>query len=136
MIRLLLALLLRVCLCMLAILAIAWPTDAASMTGYAARYSSEAKMRRAARIHGVDVPNGMEVCASPHHALGTVITVRSARRKTAWRCIVGDVAHARDRAAIIERGIVIEVTPRGAMRLCGSVKDPPRQCPVTVERAG
>ncbi len=105
----------------------------AAHTGYAARYSTEAKMRRAAAVHGVAVPAGMEVCASPHHALGTIITVRSSRRRTVWRCIVGDIPHARDRAAIVKRGIVVEVTPRGAMVLCGSVEEPPRQCPVTVE---
>lgn len=91
-------------------------------------------MRRAAALHGVEVPRGVEVCASPHHQLGTRIIVRSARRDTSWSCIVGDVAHPRDRAAIVRRGIVVEVTPRGAMVLCGSIVDPPRQCPVTVER--
>lgn len=105
----------------------------AAHTGFAARYRSEGLMRRAAAVHGVAVPAGMEVCASPHHALGTIITVRSSRRRTAWRCIVGDVPHARDRATIVRRGIVVEVTPRGAMALCGSIADPPRQCPVTVE---
>jgi hypothetical protein len=104
-----------------------------AQTGYAARYSTEGKMRRAAALHGVDVPAGVEVCASPHHALGTVIVVRSSRG--VWKCVVGDVPHARDRAAIVARNIVVEVTPRGAMRLCGSVREPPRQCPVTVERS-
>lgn len=111
---------------------LAQPASAAH-TGYAARYRSEGLMRRAAAVHGVEVPAGLEVCASPHHALGTVITVRSSRRRTAWRCIVGDVPHARDRASIVRRGIVVEVTPRGALRLCGTVEEPPRQCPVTVE---
>lgn len=108
------------------------PASAAD-AGYAARYRSEGLMRRAAAVHGVTVPVGLEVCASPYHALGTVITVRSARQRTTWRCVVGDVPHARDRASIVRRGIVVEVTPRGALRLCGSVEEPPRQCPVTVE---
>lgn len=92
-------------------------------------------MRRAAAVHGVDVKPGLEVCASPYHALGTIITVRSSTRSTAWRCIVGDVAHPRDRASIVRRGIVVEVTPRGAMVLCGTVREPPSQCPVTVKRS-
>jgi hypothetical protein len=104
----------------------------AAQTGYAARYSTEAKMRRAAAVHGVEVPAGMEVCASPHHALGTLIEVRSRRRGATWRCIVGDVPRDHDRAAIVRRRIVVEVTPRGAMRLCGTVQEPPRQCPVEV----
>lgn len=106
----------------------------AAQQGYAARYRSEGLMRRAAAVHGVEVPAGLEVCASPYHALGTIITVRSSRRGTSWRCIVGDVPHDRDRASILRRGIVVEVTPRGALRLCGSIQDPPSQCPVTVER--
>lgn len=104
----------------------------AAHTGYAARYRSEQLMRRAAAVHGVEVPDGLEVCAATYHPLGTIITVRSSTRRTAWRCIVGDVPHARDRASIVRRNIIVEVTPRGAMRLCGSVEDPPRQCPVEV----
>lgn len=102
--------------------------------GVAARYSSEGLMRRAAAVHGVEVPAGMEVCASPHHALGTVIIVRSPRRRTTWRCVVGDVPRARDRASIVRRGIVVELTPRGAMHICGSILEPPRQCKVTVTK--
>lgn len=102
----------------------------AAQSGYAARYRSESIMRRAAAVHGVEVPAGLEVCASPHHPLGALITVRSSRG--VWRCIVGDVPHERDRASIVRRRIVVEVTPRGAMVLCGSVREPPRQCPVTV----
>jgi hypothetical protein len=91
-------------------------------------------MRRAAAVHGVKVPDGMEVCAATYHALGTVIEVRSSRREASWRCIVGDVPHERDRAAIERRRIVVEVTPRGAMELCGSVRERPERCPVVVTR--
>jgi len=104
----------------------------ASSSGVAARYSSEAKMRRAAAVHGVSVPDGLEVCAATFHPLGSIITVRSLRRGTSWRCVVGDVPHPRDRASIIRRRIIVELTPRGAMHICGSVLDPPRQCPVEV----
>lgn len=90
-------------------------------------------MRRAAAIHGVEVPLGVEVCASPYHPLGTLIEVKSVRRGTEWRCIVGDFPHPRDRASIVRRRIVVELTPRGAMHICGSVREPPRQCPVTTE---
>lgn len=92
-------------------------------------------MRRAAAIHGVAVPDGMEVCAATYHPLGTMIEVHSRRRGTRWRCIVGDIPRARDRAAIEARGIIVEVTPRGAMVLCGSVRERPEDCPVTVEPA-
>jgi len=104
----------------------------ADQMGFAARYSSEAKMRRAAAVHGVSVPDGIEVCASAHHPLGSIITVRSVRRGTSWRCVVVDIPHPRDRASIIRRGIIVELTPRGAMHICGSVNEPPRQCPVEV----
>jgi len=105
---------------------------AASSSGVAARYSSEAKMRRAAAVHGVIVPDGIEVCAATFHPLGSIITVRSLRRGTTWTCVVGDIPHPRDRASIIRRRIIVELTPRGAMHICGSVKDPPRSCPVEV----
>ena len=104
----------------------------ASSSGVAARYSSEAKMRRAAAVHGVSVPDGLEVCAATFHPLGSIITVRSLRRRTTWTCVVGDVPHPRDRASIIRRSIIVELTPRGAMHICGSVKDPPRFCPVEI----
>jgi hypothetical protein len=107
---------------------------AATQTGFAARYRSEGLMRRAAAVHGVTVPAGLEVCASPHLSLGTLITVRS--RRGVWRCIVGDVVHPRDRASILRRGIVVEVTPRGALRLCGTIREPPSQCPVEVTKGG
>ena len=107
------------------------PASAAS-SGVAARYSSEAKMRRAAAVHGVTVPDGLEVCAATYHPLGTIITVRSLRRGSTWRCVVGDVPHPRDRASIIKRRIIVELTPGGAMHICGSVVDPPRSCPVEV----
>lgn len=123
----------RVLLSILLAVLLVEPASAAQ-TGYAARYRSEQVMRRAAELHGVDVPAGLEVCASPHQALGTVITVRSSRRGTSWRCIVGDVPHARDRASIVRRRIIVEVTPRGALRLCGTVQEPPSQCPVEVSR--
>jgi len=104
----------------------------ASSSGVAARYSSEAKMRRAAALHGITVPDGLEVCAATYHPLGSIITVRSLRRDSTWRCVVGDVPHPRDRASIIKRRIIVELTPRGAMHICGSVLDPPRSCPVEV----
>lgn len=101
--------------------------------GVAARYRSERTMRRAAEIHGVAVPAGLEACASPLEQLGTLLVVTSRRLGTVWRCLVVDVAHPRDRAHILRRQIVVELTPRGAMHICGSVLDPPRLCPVVVE---
>lgn len=119
---------------LLAMLAIE-PATAGPRHGIAARYRSEQIMRRAAAVHGVEIPSGMEVCAATYHPLGTVIEVRSRRRGTVWRCVVGDVPHPNDRAAIVRRGIVVELTPRGAMEICGSVKERPERCPVTVEPA-
>lgn len=113
------------------------PASAAPMHGVAARYSSERLMRRAAEIHGVTVPRGYEVCASPIERLGTRLTITSRVRGRAgavWRCVVGDIAHPRDRATILRRGIIAELTPRGALHLCGTVRDRPEQCKVTVER--
>lgn len=107
---------------------------AAPSHGFAARYRSEGLMRRAAAVHGVEVPAGMEVCAATHHPLGTVLTVRSSRG--VWRCVVGDIPARKDRAAIVRRNIVVELTPRGAMVLCGSVRERPEDCPVTVTKGG
>lgn len=103
----------------------------AAHTGYAARYR-EGLMERAAEIHGVRVPPGRELCASPIERLGTLLTVTSRASGRVWRCVVVDIAHSRDRAAILRRGIVIELPPAGAMHLCGSVRQRPSDCPVSV----
>ena len=105
----------------------------AEQTGYAARYRP-GLMERAAEIHGVRVPAGRELCASPTQPLGTLLTVTSRISGHVWRCVVSDVAHPRDRAHILRRGIVIELPPAGALHLCASIVDPPRQCPVIVSR--
>src|SRR6187551_1902236 len=82
----------------------------AAQSGFAARYRP-GLMERAAEIHGVRVPPGRELCASPLHPLGTLLTVTSRITGRVWSCIVGDIAHARDRAHILRRGIVIELPP-------------------------
>jgi len=105
----------------------------AEQTGYAARYRP-GLMERAAQIHGVSIPPGRELCASPTERLGTLLTVTSRVSGRVWPCIVVDIAHARDRAHILRRGIVIELPPAGAMHLCGTVRERPSQCPVIVRQ--
>lgn len=124
------------CAALMAMLCIA-PASAERVHGFSARYATDAKMARAAALHRVEVPATRKMCASPFHPLGTLLTVTSRVRGRAgrtWRCVVVDVAHERDRATIIRRGIVIELPPSGAMHICGSVTEPPRQCVVSVER--
>jgi hypothetical protein len=106
----------------------------ADQMGYAARYRP-GLMERAAQIHGVSIPPGRELCSSPTERLGTLLTVTSRISGSVWRCVVVDIAHARDRASILRRGIVIELPPIGAMHLCGSVRGRPSDCPVRVEHA-
>jgi hypothetical protein len=115
------------------ILIIAYPKPAKQ--GYAARYSTNQVMERAAAHHGVTPRKGEDICASPIHALHTHLVVHSKVRgnSSSIRCVVGDIAHPRDRAHILRRGIVVELTPRAALVICGSIREPPRQCPVVVE---
>jgi hypothetical protein len=127
----------RYLLAALALLTLAMPADASPSTaGYAARYRSDRLMWRAAEIHGVRVPPGRSVCASPTQKLGTLLKVVSrvkGREGRILRCIVGDIAHSRDRASIIRRGIVVELAPSGALHVCGTIAEPPAQCKVRIE---
>ena len=104
--------------------------DARARSGYAARYRP-GLMERVSRNRGLPIVSCM--VASPHHPIGTWLLVRG--RSGQAHCRVTDVPHPRDRAQIIRRGIVVELSYPAARRLCGSVVEPPRACPVRVSLA-
>lgn len=119
---------------LLAIMASAAPAPAAQQrwTGFAAHYRP-GLMQRVARVRGMEIVACM--VASPHHRIGTWLSITSAKRNKTLACRVTDVPKARHRAALIERKIVAELDFESAMILCGIKRPserPPRDCPVVV----
>lgn len=114
----------RIALAVLLSVSLAAP---AQRSGYAARYRA-GLMQQVSRNRGLPIVRCM--VASPYHPIGTWVTVSS--KYGSRRCRVTDVPHPKDRKAIVKRGIVIELDHNSALHLCGSIKEPPRKCPVTV----
>jgi len=112
-------------------LSLAAPSPVGATTGFAARYRI-GLMEKVAVKRGI-APVGCLV-ASPFERIGTRLRITSLVNERQRTCTVVDVAHPRDRARIIERGIVVELSHQDARTLCGSVVDPPRQCRVVVKR--
>lgn len=111
--------------------AILWhdPIIAASMQrGVAARYQP-GLMEQVARTRGIQTAHPV---ASPMEPLGTRLTVCS--RRACIAATVVDVCAPRDCAAIIKRGIIVELSHADARTVCGSTREPPSQCPVRVWR--
>lgn len=52
------------------------------------------------------------------------------------KCLVVDLPQNKDRPNLQRRGIVVELKYESAKLICGSVVDPPRQCPVLVRIVG
>jgi hypothetical protein len=100
--------------------------------GYAARYH-KGQMERTAAIRHMQQPPGTCLIARLLPSdLGRWFTVLGQRTRVKRRCLVVDYAHPRDRASIRRRGIVAELRYEDAAAICGSVADPPRQCPVAL----
>jgi hypothetical protein len=100
--------------------------------GVAARYSP-GTMERVARVRHMQPPPGTCMIARllPRD-LGKWYTVTGLMTGHSRRCLVVDWAHPRDRARIARRGIVAELRHEDAAYICGSVREPPRQCPVSL----
>jgi hypothetical protein len=109
------------------------PAMSQAQTGYAARYR-QGQMERTAAIRHMQQPRGTCLIARllPRD-LGKWYTVTGLRTGHSRRCLVVDWAHPRDRGRIARRGIVAELRHEDAAYICGSVTDPPRQCPVTLQ---
>lgn len=110
------------------------PTQAAgdTWTGFAAHYRP-GLMQRVARVRGMEIVACM--VASPHHRIGTWLSIHSAKYKKTLNCRVTDVPKAAHRAALIKRKIVTELDFESAMVLCGIKRlreRPPSACPVVV----
>ena len=98
--------------------------------GVAARYR-KGVMERVSRVRHMEQPAGTCLIARLTRAdLGHWYMV-SGRGHT-LRCLVVDYAHPRDRARIQARGIIAEVRHEDAAVLCGSTRNPPRQCPIRI----
>lgn len=104
----------------------------APRSGYAARYRP-GLMHEVARNRGMTPASCM--VAATHEQLGAWLTVRGQRTGAVLTCLVVDVPAARDRAAIIRKGIVVELDHASAGIICGSTREPPSMCPVTVQRS-
>jgi hypothetical protein len=110
------------------------PVQAAAerRSGFAAHYRP-GLMQRVARTRGLEIVACM--VASPHHRIGTWLSVTSAKRNKTLDCRVTDVPQARHRAAVIKRKIVVELDFESAKVLCGITRPrerPPQACPVVV----
>lgn len=113
-------------------LLIAVGIGAVRQEGYAARYASGV-MARVARVRGIAPASCMVALTSAHEITGRQwVWVLGKRTAVLRRCKVVDLPEDRDRQALEERGIVVELDHGSAGAICGSVVDPPRQCPVVV----
>ena len=121
---------------LLAVIASAAPMPAEAAknqrTGFAAHYRP-GLMQRVARVRGMESVACM--VASPHHRIGTWLTVTSHKFKKTLTCRVTDVPRAKDRATLLKRKIVVELDFNSATILCRikRVRErPPSACPVVV----
>jgi hypothetical protein len=101
--------------------------------GVAARYH-KGTMERVARVRHMQQPRGTCMIARLYpRDLGRWYTVTGLRTGHSRRCLTVDYSHPRDRASIARRGIVAELRHEDAAYICGSVREPPRMCPVLVQ---
>lgn len=112
--------------------ALTLPQSAPVEVGFAARYSPGV-MELVSRNRHMEQPAGTCMIARLMPSdLGhwyTVLGQRTGQRRT---CLAVDYAHPRDRARIKRRGIIAELRFEDAAVICGSVRQSPRECPVTV----
>lgn len=102
--------------------------------GYAARYASGV-MGKVADNRGLTWAPCMVALTSARKISGRQwVWVLGTRTRVLRRCKVVDLPQNRDRQRLKEREIVVELDHGSAGAICGSVVDPPRQCPVIVWR--
>jgi hypothetical protein len=101
--------------------------------GVASRYN-KGVMEKVARVRRMVQPAGTCMIARLTRAdLGRWYRVQNRITGKVRICIVIDYAHPRDKATIARKGIVAELRYEDAAYICGSTRDPPRQCPVRVK---
>lgn len=102
--------------------------------GYAARYAP-GLMQKVARVRGIAPQPCMAALTSARTITGRqwVLVVGKRTGVVRW-CKVVDLPQQRDREDLKRRRIVTELDHESARVICGSVVDPPRQCPITVYR--
>lgn len=121
------------------VVALAMPAASPMMAAQPAVYHGFAASYRPGLMQAVGRTRGMHAAcmvAHTYHALGTWVTVHGQRLGRSLRCLVIDVPRPRDRARIIQRGIVVELAWEDNRYICGHANEPPRRCPVvTVSEA-
>ena len=102
--------------------------------GYAARYAPGV-MAKVAKVRGIASADCMVALTSARTITGRQwIWVLGRRTQALRRCKVVDLPQDNDREVLKQRGIVVELDHDSARAICGSVVDPPSQCPVRVWR--
>lgn len=105
---------------------------AVAQSGYAARYAPGV-MQRVARVRHIPAEPCMVALTSARRITGGQhVLVVGKRTGTARWCVVVDLPQDRDRKALEQRKIVVELDRESAQAICGSVMEGPRQCPVLV----
>jgi hypothetical protein len=101
----------------------------ATVTGFAARYAPGMMARVARNRH---MAQATCMVASQFVGIGGWLTVTGLKTGAVRRCKVVDVPQPYDAKPLLRRGIVVELDHTSAKAICGSVREPPRQCPVRV----
>lgn len=102
--------------------------------GYAARYAPGV-MAKVARVRGIAPVPCMVALTSAKRITGRqwVLVIGQWTGAARW-CLVVDLPQERDRQALDQRWIVVELDHESARVICGSVVEPPQQCLVWVIR--
>lgn len=110
------------------------PVDARSTYSGIASHYSKGVMEKVSRVRHLPVVSCM--IASPYHPIGTWLTVKGLKTGKVRKCRVTDVPQPYDRPTILRKGIVAEIGYTSTLALCGSLVDPPRRCPVSINPGG
>ena len=98
--------------------------------GIAAHYSPHL-FERVAQRRGL--PRADCFISSDWHAIGEWVVVHGRNTGRTLTCLVADVSRPRDRERHMRAGL-FEVDAGSAIKLCGSLKLPNRQCPIRVSK--
>ena len=101
--------------------------------GFAPHYSPKLMAKVA---HRRDIVAEGCMISSARHPIRTKLYVYGVRTGELLTCIVVDVSHPRDKARHIRTGREIEVSWEDALRICGSRRERPTDCPVIVVQIG
>lgn len=102
--------------------------------GYAARYGAKV-FDAVAHNRGLALKPCMLAFTHATEITGEdMLWVEGTRTGVRRHCHIYDLPQPYDRANLIRRKIIVELDRESARAVCGSVVDPPRQCPVKVWR--